>query len=143
MPVKYYMLDYMPNKYIKYLITMLLTVMSLTTHAEKTVFSLVTHYQTEKAVYTAWGHSALRIKNDSLDCDWIYNYGLFSFGDYTKFVYNFVLGRTDYMVGSQRFINSFPADDAQWQAIRQSLGAIADTPENYLRVFNSHFQLEQ
>ena len=46
-------------------------------------------------------------------------------------------------VNLQRFINSFPADDAQWQAIRQSLGAIADTPENYLRVFNSHFQLEQ
>ena len=43
----------------------------------------------------------------------------------------------------QRFINSFPADDAQWQAIRQSLGNIADTPENYLRVFNTHFQLKQ
>ena len=46
-------------------------------------------------------------------------------------------------VNLQRFINSFPANDAQWQAIRQSLGAIADTPENYLRVFNTHFQLEQ
>lgn len=98
----------MQNKYIKYLISILLTtVFSLNVSAEKTVFSLVTHYQTEKAVYTAWGHSALRIKNDSLDCDWIYNYGLFSFGDITKFCYNFVLGKTDYMVGSQRFISSF------------------------------------
>lgn len=96
------------QKYIKYLISILLTtVFSLNVSAEKTVFSLVTHYQTEKAVYTAWGHSALRIKNDSLDCDWIYNYGLFSFGDITKFCYNFVLGKTDYMVGSQRFISSF------------------------------------
>ena len=113
MPVKYYMLDYMPKKYIKYLITMLLTVMSLTTHAEKSVFSLVTHYQTEKTVYTAWGHSALRVtpafrsEKDPFCDDWIYNYGLFSFGDYTKFVYNFVLGRTDYMVGSQPFKYSF------------------------------------
>jgi len=97
----------MRNNHIKYLITILLTVLSLTASAEKTRFSLVTHYQTEKEVYTAWGHSALRITNDSLNCDWIYNYGLFSFGDITKFCYNFVLGRTDYMVGSQRFEKSF------------------------------------
>lgn len=97
----------MLNNYIKSLIAILLTVLSLTASAEKTRFSLVTHYQTEKEVYTAWGHSALRITNDSLDCDWIYNYGLFSFGDVTKFCYNFVLGRTDYMVGSQKFQKSF------------------------------------
>lgn len=97
----------MQNKYIKYLVSILLTVSTMVVSAEKTVFSLVTHYQTEKAVYTAWGHSALRIKNDSLDSDWIYNYGLFSFGDITKFCYNFVLGKTDYMVGSQPFKYSF------------------------------------
>ena len=41
----------------------------------------------------------------------------------------------------QRFIEMFPADDPQWRAIRQSLGAVADTPENYLQVFKSHFAL--
>ncbi len=97
----------MRNKYIKYLISVLLTVVSVTVYAEKSKFSLVTHYQTEKEVYTAWGHSALRIKNDSIGEDWIYNYGLFSFGDITKFCYNFVLGRTDYIVGEQRFERSF------------------------------------
>lgn len=95
------------QKYIKYLITILLTLLSLSGFAEKSQFSLTTHYQTEKAVYTAWGHSALRIKNDSIGEDLIYNYGLFSFGDYGKFIYNFVLGRTDYMVGSQPFKYSF------------------------------------
>ena len=41
----------------------------------------------------------------------------------------------------QRFIEMFPAEDSQWRAIRQSLGAVADTPENYLQVFKSHFAL--
>ncbi len=103
----------MQNKYIRYLISILLTFSALTVSAEKAVFSLVTHYQTEKAVYTAWGHSALRVtpafrsEIDPFCDDWIYNYGLFSFGDITKFCYNFVLGKTDYMVGSQPFKYSF------------------------------------
>ena len=41
----------------------------------------------------------------------------------------------------QRFIEMFPAEDSQWRAIRQSLGAVADTPENYLQIFKSHFAL--
>lgn len=97
----------MSNKYIKYLITFLLTISSFSAFAGTKQFSLTTHYQTEKEVYTAWGHSALRVKTDSIGDDWIYNYGLFSFGDITKFCYNFVLGRTDYMVGTQKFRSSF------------------------------------
>lgn len=118
---------------IKYLISILLTVLSLTVSAEKTKFSLVTHYQTEKEVYTAWGHSALRIKNDSLECDWIYNYGLFSFGDITKFCYNFVLGRTDYMVGSQPFIRSFnEASRYKKVSVREAVLNLTDVEVNRL-----------
>ena len=40
------------------------------------------------------------------------------------------------------FIKMFPSDNQQWMAIRQSMGAIADTPENYLKTFKSHFGLE-
>ncbi len=40
------------------------------------------------------------------------------------------------------FIEMFPLDEPQWTAIRQSMGAIADTPENYLRTFRFHFGLE-
>ncbi len=91
----------------KYLISILLTLLTLTASAEKSKFTLVTHYQTEQEVYTAWGHSSLRINNDSLDIDKIYNYGLFSFGDVVKFCANFVMGKTDYMVGSQAFARSY------------------------------------
>ena len=42
----------------------------------------------------------------------------------------------------QRFIEMFPTDDPQWSSIRQSIGAVAGTPESYLRVFESHFGLK-
>lgn len=103
----------MHRNYIKILISILLTVISTVLPAENAKFSLVTHYQTEKDVYTAWGHTALRItpsprmQGNRMSDDWIYNYGVFSFGDPVEFCYNFVLGRTDYMVCSQTFKSSF------------------------------------
>lgn len=42
----------------------------------------------------------------------------------------------------KRFIEVFSIDNPQWVAIRQSLGSIAGTPENYLQVFKSHFDLD-
>lgn len=116
------------HKYIKCLIAILLSFITLASYADKSKFSLVTHYQTEKEVYTAWGHSALRIKNDSIGGDdRIYNYGLFSFGDITKFCYNFVLGRTDYMVGAQPFRHSFiEASKYKKVSVREALLNLTD-----------------
>jgi len=59
-----------------------------------TQVSLLTTMPCDKAVYTLWGHSALRVKTDTTDD--VYNYGVFSFGD--GFVCRFVRGETDYWV---------------------------------------------
>ena len=42
----------------------------------------------------------------------------------------------------QHFIEMFPPDTREWEAIRQSLRTVADTPENYLQRFKSHFGLK-
>ena len=55
-----------------------------------------------KEVYNQFGHSAIRMKNDSKGIDLIYNYGVFSF-DTPNFSLRFTLGQTDYMLGVQHF----------------------------------------
>ena len=53
-------------------------------------------------VYNQFGHSAIRMKNDSLGIDLIYNYGIFSF-DTPNFELRFTLGQTDYLLGIQDY----------------------------------------
>ena len=50
-------------------------------------------------VYEVYGHTALRVEIPSLGVDAAINYGLFSF-DTPNFVWRFVKGETDYMVGT-------------------------------------------
>lgn len=48
-------------------------------------------------VYSLYGHTALRIKDDSLGVDYVFNFGVFDFNtDY--FIWKFTLGQTDYIL---------------------------------------------
>lgn len=49
-------------------------------------------------IYALFGHSALRYEHPSLNQDWVFNYGMFSFRD-PNFVMRFVKGETDYQLG--------------------------------------------
>jgi len=53
-------------------------------------------------VYSTFGHSAIRIKDEVKGIDDVYNYGLFDFGD-PNFVPNFINGYLNYMVGKETF----------------------------------------
>ena len=53
-------------------------------------------------VYSVYGHTALRIKDTVQKTDVVINYGLFSMGS-DDFLYKFVKGETDYMVGASNF----------------------------------------
>lgn len=88
-----------------------------------------------EAIYEAFGHSALRIKDDSLQIDWVFNYGIFDF-DQPNFFINYAKGYLNYMLGVQsteNFLYSYayygrgvrelelqlPPDDVQrlWQIL--------------------------
>lgn len=60
----------------------------------RTQISLLTSTACDNAIYTVWGHSAIRVYNEKEDH--VYNYGVFSFGE--GFIYNFITGQTDYKV---------------------------------------------
>ena len=60
-------------------------------------------------IYELFGHTAIRIQDDSHKLDFVVNYGLFDF-DQPHFVYRFVRGKTDYTVGvsyTRSFIQSY------------------------------------
>jgi hypothetical protein len=60
-------------------------------------------------LYEAFGHSAIRVKDPTLNLDIIFNYGLFDFNQ-PNFYINFVKGRLLYRIGKQsfkRFITSY------------------------------------
>lgn len=53
-------------------------------------------------IYSLFGHTAIRVKDDSLGLDLVFNYGLFSFNT-DNFIYKFTKGETYYRLGIQRF----------------------------------------
>lgn len=69
--------------------------------------SLLTSEPCNNAVFTAWGHSAIRVCSPADGIDRVYNYGVFSFGDLSVFLVKFVKGETDYRLGVTSFDNAY------------------------------------
>lgn len=67
--------------------------------SEKATISILTSGPSDMAIFTAWGHTAIRINDPETGLDIIYNYGIFSFGEPLSFVTRFVSGQTDYKLG--------------------------------------------
>ena len=68
----------------------------------ETQVSILTSTPSPAAVYTLWGHTAIRVKTDSTDN--VYNYGVFMFDE--GFVYKFVKGETDYWVEHEPYASA-------------------------------------
>lgn len=69
---------------------------------DKSTVSLLTCSPNDDAIYALFGHSALRIKDDSTNIDVVFDYGIFDFSS-SNFIYRFVKGETDYMVKGRNF----------------------------------------
>ncbi|WP_162304434.1 lipoprotein N-acyltransferase Lnb domain-containing protein [Maribellus luteus] len=54
--------------------------------------------------YSVYGHSAIRVKDLSLNYDMVFNYGIFDFNS-SNFLYRFAKGETDYLLGVYPFVN--------------------------------------
>ncbi len=55
--------------------------------------------------YSAFGHASIRVMEKKMNVDYVFNYGIFSF-DTPNFLYRFVKGETDYMLGVQLFLDA-------------------------------------
>jgi hypothetical protein len=70
---------------------------------DESIVTLVTCGPGEE-LYEAFGHTAIRIHDPSLGFDAVYNYGIFDFNQ-PNFYWNFVQGRSLYMVAANRYSN--------------------------------------
>jgi hypothetical protein len=64
--------------------------------------SLLTNSPWDGAVYTVFGHTAIRVSDEANNIDWIFNYGVFDY-DAPDFMLRFVKGETDYMLAAYPF----------------------------------------
>ena len=64
--------------------------------------SLITCSPCEDAVFTVYGHTALRVYDPENKIDRVYNYGIFDFSK-PNFIYRFAKGETDYVLGASNF----------------------------------------
>ncbi|HCO66457.1 MAG TPA: hypothetical protein DIT04_01690 [Dysgonomonas sp.] len=66
--------------------------------SDSSQISLLTNTPWDGAVYSLFGHTALRVQDSANNLDIAFNYGLFDF-DSPNFIYRFAKGETDYAVG--------------------------------------------
>ena len=71
-------------------------------------------------VYALYGHTALRCRDITTGRDEVFNYGLFDF-DTPNFVWRFVLGETDYMVGATHYRNFLQEYEARGSGITEQV----------------------
>ena len=64
--------------------------------------SLLTVMPRTNRVYTAYGHTAIRILNRSTQQDVVFNYGTFDFNA-PNFIYRFIKGETDYSISEDDY----------------------------------------
>jgi hypothetical protein len=78
--------------------------------------SLLTASPWNGALYALFGHTAIRIQDDSTGVDAVYNYGFFD-SSQPGFVYNFMRGRTDYILGVTSFADFLYEYSAKGQQV--------------------------
>ncbi|MDR1500483.1 MAG: DUF4105 domain-containing protein [Tannerellaceae bacterium] len=96
-------------KVVIYLATLFLSALSLSAQiklSDRAQISLLTCSPSEEAVFTVYGHTAIRVCDSDNGMDIVFNYGLFDFSS-DNFVYRFAKGKTDYKLGVSYFENFF------------------------------------
>ncbi|MDR2388263.1 MAG: DUF4105 domain-containing protein [Tannerellaceae bacterium] len=72
--------------------------------SDKAQISLLTCSPSDEAVFTVYGHTAIRVSDPLAKLDYVFNYGIFEFAK-SNFIYRFAKGETDYRLGITYFEN--------------------------------------
>ena len=114
--------------------------------------SLLTCSPSEEAVFTVYGHTAIRVADAANEIDLVFNYGIFDFSK-DNFIYRFAKGETDYKLGvghaanffaeyrmrgsgiAEQLLNLTPGEKERiWDALQVNL-----RPENIVYRYNFFF----
>ncbi|NDV82395.1 DUF4105 domain-containing protein [Bacteroides sp. 51] len=110
-------------------------------NTDSTRFSLLTCAPGDE-IYSLFGHTAIRYEDPGKGIDVVFNYGVFSFNT-PNFIYRFVKGETDYMLG----VVDFPRFEAEYayhnRAVwQQNLNLNAKEKEVLLELLYTNYQPE-
>jgi hypothetical protein len=78
-----------------------------------------------KDVYTAWGHTALRIIDSSKQTDIVYNFGTFDF-DTPNFLLEFIKGNLNYFLSADNFQNFILEYQYYGRSIKEQVLVLSD-----------------
>ncbi len=78
------------------------------------------------ALYSAFGHSAVRVHDPDAGMDIVFNYGTFDFSD-PMFIPRFIYGRLDYFLSVSRFAPNFEASKAEGRPIIEQTLRLSST----------------
>ncbi|MCX8481888.1 MAG: DUF4105 domain-containing protein, partial [Sediminibacterium sp.] len=84
-------------------------------------------------IYTTWGHTAIRVKNEQQNIDFVYNFGAFNFED-PNFLLQFLKGNLNYFLSVNYFINFKEAYTMEDRSVVEQVLNLPDT--NKLFVLN-------
>lgn len=70
--------------------------------SEEAQISILTCTPSEEAIFTVYGHTAIRVVDAEKEIDVAFNYGIFDFSK-PNFIYRFAKGETDYKLGVTSF----------------------------------------
>jgi hypothetical protein len=82
-------------------------------------------------IYELCGHSGIRIRYPQTNIDYVVNYGLFDFAS-PNFIYRFVKGETDYMVGAQPYESFIGSYQRQGRRVVEQQLSLTPTQSNRL-----------
>jgi hypothetical protein len=93
--------------------------------------SLLTASPWHGVVYALFGHTAIRVQDDSVGVDAVFNYGYFD-PSQPNFMYNFVRGKTDYVLGVTTFNEFMYEYDYKGQQVTEQLLNLTATEKQQL-----------
>ena len=70
--------------------------------SDEAQISILTAAPSDEAVFTLYGHTAVRVKDSLHKIDLVFNYGIFDFSK-PNFIYRFAKGETDYKLAAYNF----------------------------------------
>lgn len=113
------------KKIILIIVPLFLILFTQTTNAQVQLhdsarISLLTASPWHGAVYALFGHTAIRVQDDSVGVDDVFNYGYFD-SSQPNFMYNFVRGKTDYVLGVTTFNEFIYEYDYKGQEVTEQL----------------------
>lgn len=85
-------------------------------------------------IYSTFGHTAIRILDTTTHTDFVFNYGLFDFGD-PNFIPKFCMGKLDYMVGKELYIDFIDQYSYQKRGVKEQVLNLTQTQKDSLIKF--------